>query len=318
MDLVKVSVKTSHEAVDAVSNILMEQGATGVQIDDRNDYEVLKREANWDQYELGDSRTDYNLNEAQVSAYFKDKIDVDNVVKKVKNKVGSLNQFGLDPGPNLVSVKSVKDEDWATSWEKYYHPERVTRFLTVVPSWEDYDIKNSDELMVRLDPGMAFGTGTHPTTKLAMQALEMTIRGDEIMLDVGTGSGVLSIAARELGAGTINAYDVDDVAVKSAEKNIALNPGMQEIQVKVNNLLDGINIKADVVVANILAEIIIPLIPQAEKCLNDGGIFITSGIIADKLDEVVATLKKHHFKINQVLTMKDWRSVIAEKVSEEN
>lgn len=200
--------------------------------------------------------------------------------------------------------------------EKYYHPVRITRYLTVVPSWEDYQPENTDEKVIRLDPGRAFGTGTHPTTRLALLALEKEIRGSESMIDVGTGSGVLSIAAKYLGAGEIDAYDIDDEAIKATKENVALNPIAKDINIGTNSLLDGISKKVDLIVANILAEIIIPLIPQAKECLNPGGKFITSGIINDKKDLIVNELTKHGFVIDEILNQKDWYSIIAHLPSE--
>ena len=180
-----------------------------------------------------------------------------------------------------------------------------------MPSWESYTPETTDEKVIKLDPGRAFGTGTHPTTKLALQALETVVRGGETMIDVGTGSGVLSIAAKYFGVAQIAAYDVDAEAVKAAEENLALN-GMQDaITVGANDLLAGIKTKVGLITANILAEIIVPLIPQAYECLKPGGIFITSGIIADKKDLIVSEIEAKGFVIDQILNIKDWYSIIA-------
>ena len=163
---------------------------------------------------------------------------------------------------------------------------------------------------------MAFGTGTHPTTRLMIEALEIVARGGESMIDVGTGSGVLSIAAKQLGIGQVAAYDIDEVAVRSAKKNIDLNPVAADVKVGVNSLLDGIHTQVDLIVANILAEIIVPLIPQAFENLKPGGRFLVSGIIKDKADLVERELKGHHFVIDQKLRMKDWYGMIAHKAVE--
>ena len=226
-------------------------------------------------------------------------------------QIKGLSQFGIDPGKAAVKLSDVNDDSWRDVWKKYYHPVRITRYLTIVPSWEDYQPENADEKVIRLDPGRAFGTGTHPTTRLALLALEKEIRGSESMIDVGTGSGVLSIAAKYLGAGEIDAYDIDDEAIKATKENVALNPIAKDINIGTNSLLDGISKKVDLIVANILAEIIVPLIPQAKECLNSGGKFITSGIINDKKDLIVNELTKHGFVIDEILNQKDWYSIIA-------
>ena len=160
---------------------------------------------------------------------------------------------------------------------------------------------------------MAFGTGTHPTTRLMLEALEKTIAGNEYVIDVGTGSGVLSIAAKHLGAGKVDAYDIDEVAVNSAKKNLALNPVANDVKVGVNSLLDGIHTQADLIVANILAEIIVPLIPQAYENLKPGGKFLVSGIIDDKAPLIRQKLQEQGFVIDDEQQMKDWHGMITHK-----
>ena len=164
---------------------------------------------------------------------------------------------------------------------------------------------------------MAFGTGTHPTTQLMLQALGTVVMGGESVIDVGTGSGVLAIAAKLLGAGDVVAYDVDEVAVESAKRNVALNPQAADIQLGVNSLLDGIKTQTDVIVANILAEIILPLIPQAFVNLRPGGKFLTSGIIKDKFATVRDAELEQGFVIDETLRMKDWYGIIAHKPTED-
>ncbi|EIW13678.1 ribosomal protein L11 methyltransferase [Lactiplantibacillus plantarum EGD-AQ4] len=309
MKWTEVTVSTSNEAVEAVSNILMEAGASGVKIDDALDYQNLKP----DRYgEIIDLDTIPHVTSgAQVSAYYPETVFVPEILPTIKQRVSQLSEFGLNPAPNEVSMAALSDEDWATAWKKYYHPVRVTRYLTIVPSWEDYQPEQSGELVLRLDPGRAFGTGTHPTTKLCLQALETVINGGEHLIDVGTGSGVLSIAAKAMGVGAVEAYDLDDVAVASAQTNLDLNPVAKDVKVAANDLLAGIDTQADIIVANILAEIIIPLVPQARQNLKRGGYFITSGIIDDKFQTVLTALTDAGFQIAQHTQMGDWHGIVA-------
>ncbi|MGX6392935.1 50S ribosomal protein L11 methyltransferase [Lactiplantibacillus pentosus] len=309
MKWTEVTVSTSNEAVEAVSNILMEAGASGVKIDDALDYQNLKP----DRYgEIIDLDTIPHVTSgAQVSAYYPETVFVPEILPTIKQRVSQLSDFGLNPAPNEVSMTALSDEDWATAWKKYYHPVRVTRYLTIVPSWEDYQPAQSGELVLRLDPGRAFGTGTHPTTKLCLQALETVINGGEHLIDVGTGSGVLSIAAKAMGVGAVEAYDLDDVAVASAQTNLDLNPVAKDVKVAANDLLAGIDTQADIIVANILAEIIIPLVPQARQNLKRGGYFITSGIIDDKFQTVLTALTDAGFQIAQYTQMGDWHGIVA-------
>lgn len=292
MDWTELVVETTNEAIDAVTNILMENEAGGVQIDDDD------------------------LNDVRIITYFPANVNVAEKVPELEMQIKGLSRFGIDSGKATVKLSDVNDDSWRDVWKKYYHPVRITRYLTIVPSWEDYQPENADEKVIRLDPGRAFGTGTHPTTRLALLALEKEIRGSESMIDVGTGSGVLSIAAKYLGAGEIDAYDIDDEAIKATKENVALNPIAKDINIGTNSLLDGISKKVNLIVANILAEIIVPLIPQAKECLNPGGKFITSGIINDKKDLIVNELTKHGFVIDEILNQKDWYSIIAHLPSE--
>ncbi|UDM31640.1 50S ribosomal protein L11 methyltransferase [Lentilactobacillus laojiaonis] len=322
MKWTQVSVLTTSESIEAVSNIFMELGAEGVAIEDSKDYEKLKPGKYGEHGEIVDPKDLIHITQgALVSSYFPDSpdsIDVESLVPKLEQRVIQLKEFGLNPGPAEVKTTAIKDEDWSTAWERYYHPVRITHFITIVPSWEDYKSSSQDEKVIRLNPGMAFGTGTHPTTRLSLQALETVIQGGENILDVGTGSGVLSISAKLMGANNIKAFDVDEVAVESAQNNLDLNPVAKDIEVSANDLLKGINENVDVVVANILAEIIIPLVPQAWDNLKEHGYFITSGIINDKIEEVKAKIEEQGFIISQISRMKDWYSIIAIKPGKED
>ncbi|MCC4501856.1 50S ribosomal protein L11 methyltransferase [Limosilactobacillus reuteri] len=317
MDWTAVKVITSSEAVEAVSYILTDMGAQGVQIEDAADFANLHEEKYGDHGEFIDpSSIPHRKNGAAVSGYFPQNVFVPELLPTIYQRVAKLRDYGLNPGENDVSAATVDNQQWATVWQKYYHPLRVTDQLTIVPQWEEYEPADPKEKLIFLDPGMAFGTGTHPTTRLMLEALEKTIAGNEYVIDVGTGSGVLSIAAKHLGAGKVDAYDIDEVAVNSAKKNFALNPIAKDVKVGVNSLLDGIHTQADLIVANILAEIIVPLIPQAYENLKPGGKFLVSGIIDDKAPLIRQKLQEQGFVIDDEQQMKDWHGMIAHKPTE--
>ena len=314
MDWTAVKVVTSSEAVEAVSYLLTNEGAVGVQIEDAKDFANLKPGRYGKYGEIIDPNDiPHRKSGAAVTGYFPQNVFVPELITTIQEKVNKLKDYQLDPGAAAVTSEAVNNKEWATVWQKYYHPLRVTNQLTIVPQWENYQPSSPSEKLIVLDPGMAFGTGTHPTTRLMLEALEIVVHGGESMIDVGTGSGVLSIAAKLLGAGQVEAYDIDDVAVRSAKKNINLNQSAKDIKVGVNSLLDGIHTQVDLVVANILAEIIVPLVPQAYENLKPGGQFLVSGIIKDKAELVETELKKHHFIVDQKLQMKDWYGMIAHK-----
>ena len=317
MDWTAIKVITSSEAVEAVSYILTDMGAQGVQIEDAADFENLNEGKYGDHGEFIDPASiPHRKSGAAVSGYFPQNVFVPELLPTIHQRVAKLREYGLNPGENDVSAATVDNQQWATVWQKYYHPLRVTDQLTIVPQWEEYEPADPKEKLIFLDPGMAFGTGTHPTTRLMLEALEKTIAGNEYVIDVGTGSGVLSIAAKHLGAGKVDAYDIDEVAVNSAKKNLALNPIAKDVKVGVNSLLDGIHTQADLIVANILAEIIVPLIPQAYENLKPGGKFLVSGIIDDKAPLIRQKLQEQGFVIDDEQQMKDWHGMIAHKPTE--
>lgn len=311
MEWTQVTVITESEAVEAVSYILDDSGATGVKIEDSKDFDHLEKMGFG---VIAEAESIPHLTSgAQVTAYFPQNVFVPEILPTIQQRVNQLREFGLNPGVGKVIAVPVDDEDWATAWEKYYQPVRITHDLTVVPEWIEYQPQQPNEKLIRLDPGMAFGTGTHPTTTLMLQALEMEVRGGESMIDVGTGSGVLSIVARLLGADEVQAYDLDQIAVDSALENIKLNPEAAPIKIGANSLLDGIHTQVDLIVANILAEIIVPLVPQAFENLKPGGKFLTSGIIADKFELIYQTLVENGFEVRETLRIKDWYGIIAIK-----
>lgn len=315
MKWTEVKVRTTSEAVEAVSNILIEAGASGVAIEDYLDVKNYQEDKLSEWLDLSDFE---NMEEgASVMAYFPETTFLPEIMPTIKQRINQLPEFGLEIGANEITISEVAESDWATAWKQYYHPVRVTRFLTIVPSWENYIPEFDDEKIIELDPGMAFGTGTHPTTRLSLQALETFLRGGETVLDVGTGSGVLSIASKHLGAKSVFAYDLDEVAVAAAKENIDLNPVAQDVHVSANDLLQNVNQAADVVVANILADIILRLIEDAWRVLHKGGLFIVSGIIEDKKGEVLEGMFSQGFELLQTFQEKDWVAMVFRKPVEE-
>lgn len=305
----ELTIEVKREAEEAASNILIELGSQGVAIDDSADY--LGQD---DQY--GELFPEVEQSErVKITGYYPDSVDIEAIASQANERLAELDGFGLETGDIELTRQELAEEDWADNWKKYFEPTRITHDLTIVPSWTDYEAGPSEKV-IKLDPGMAFGTGTHPTTKMSLFALEQVLRGGETVLDVGTGSGVLSIASSLLGAKDLYAYDLDDVAVRVAQENIALNAGTENIHVAAGDLLKGVDIEADVIVANILADILVNLTDDAYRLLKDEGYLIMSGIISEKWNLVRESAETAGFFLETHMIQGEWNACVFKKTKE--
>ena len=205
-----------------------------------------------------------------------------------------------------ISLEGMNEDDWAESWKQYYKPVPLGK-VTIVPAWEKYEAKDG-EVIIRMDPGMAFGTGTHETTRLVIRLMQDEPLADKKVLDVGTGSGILSICASKLGAKSCNAYDIDPMAVKVAREN-CIADGCDNITVGVSDLLRGVDLsggKYDFCVANIVADIIIRMLPDVRSYVKEGAPLILSGIIGERADEVREAVIKTGFTVEKEIKENDW------------
>lgn len=305
------AIQTTNEAVEPVSNILHEAGASGVVIEDP--LELVKERENvfGEIYHLNPD--DYPDEGVVIKAYLPVNSFLGDTIDAIKESINNLLLFDIDLGKNVVSISEVNEEEWATAWKKYYYPVKISERFTIVPTWEDYTPVSSDELIIELDPGMAFGTGTHPTTVMCIQALERTVTPGDLVVDVGTGSGVLSIAAALLDAKRIQSLDLDEVAVQSAKQNVEINNVQDKVSVSQGNLLDGVDEQADIVVANILAEVIMRFTDDVAKVVKPGGYFIASGIIQTKKQDVKDAIIASGFTVEETILMEDWVAIIAKR-----
>jgi len=307
----ELCIHTTNEAIEPISNILHESGASGVVIEDSAD--ILKERSDnfGEMYELDPAN--YPEEGVYLKAYLPMNSFLGEAVEQIKDAINQLLVYDINLGHNTITLSEVNEEEWATAWKKYYKPVKVSDQITITPTWEDYETQSNDELVIELDPGMAFGTGTHPTTILSLQAIEEYVKPNHVVIDVGTGSGVLSIASALLGAKEVFAYDLDNVAVKAANINAKLNQVDGLIKVKQNNLLNNVTVHPDIIVANLLAEIILRFEKDSFALLKPGGYFITSGIIKAKEEQVKEALINAGFKVVEVNQMKDWILIVAQK-----
>ena len=209
-----------------------------------------------------------------------------------------------------VETEGVEQEDWQNGWRKYYHPMDIGKRLAIVPSWQEYD---TDRVKLILDPGLAFGTGGHETTSLCLEALDERVRGGERVLDIGTGSGILAIAALKLGAGSAEGVDIDPVAVRTAGENAALNGVADKLTVLVGDLSDKASGRYDIITANIVANAIISLALAVPGLMAENATFIASGIIDSRKDEVIAGLEKAGLSVVEVKEKRGWECIVCKK-----
>lgn len=308
MKWIEVQIKTTTELEEIVCSIMYDLGVSGLAIEDPNDILAFQQsEENWDFIDPELINQDYEG--VIIKAYFPESDDITDKIELVRESIerNPLNETGKSLGQ--VTVSEVNDADWAENWKRYYKPIRIGDKIVIKPSWEAFEPKEGD-IVVELDPGMAFGTGTHETTILCIEALEKYVKKDAIVYDVGCGSGILSIVAAKLGAKKVIGIDIDDLSVKTSKENVKINGVEEIVEIVKGNLLDNVSGKADIIVSNIIAEIIVNMIPDLKDCLIHNGIFIASGIITEKLQLVKKALIDNGFNIVEEKVMNDWAVII--------
>ena len=305
---IEVRVITKSEALEPISGIFYGLDCKGVAIEDPQD--ILGREQGPLTWDFADINVlEHKGKVAVVKAYFAEEDNIEEILGYVNEKLVELKEMGIDLGEAKVEHEKMYEEDWANTWKQYYKPSKVGEKIVVKPIWEEYEEKEG-ELVVNLDPGMAFGTGTHETTRMCIQALEKYVKEESTVFDVGCGSGILAIAAAKLGAKLAVGVDLDPVAVESSIENVGYN-NLNNIEILHGNLVEVIDGKADIVVANILAEIICILTDDVKRVMKDGGVFITSGIIHDRVDMVCEKLEATGFEVIEKNRDGEWNCIVA-------
>ncbi len=239
---------------------------------------------------------------------------IEDTLSRIRDRVRAMPGYGLDLRSDDVIVKWIEDDDWATAWRKYFKPMRIGR-VVVKPSWEKFEPGPGD-VVVELDPGMAFGTGNHASTRLCLFALQDHVRGGETVLDMGTGSGILALAASRLGAASVIGMDNDPIAVDAARENVARVGLADVIRIELGDSPLAFDGCADVVVANIVPNIIIPMAAGLSAKAKTGGVVITSGIVCERADEVRASLEKAGLATQETRVDGDWVAIVSAKSSE--
>ena len=289
MKWAQLTVTISSEASEAVAYQLFELDALGVEIQDAHSP---------------------SSQSTILIAYFPMDDLVGERVRKVQRFIDLLPEWDLSAKHASITIKAVQDTDWAEEWRSAFPPQRISDRIIVAPTWVEV-MPQPSEVLMRLDPGMAFGTGQHPTTRLSIRLLEETIKGNEILADIGTGSGILSIAAAKLGASHIDAVDIDETALPVAANNIQLNGVESVIHLQTGNGLDACDGKYDVIIANILTKVLLPMIPDLPQFLNVGSVVILSGIMTQEAEQVVKVLKLHQLSPINIEQDEAWVGISA-------
>ena len=305
----EISVSTTTLAVEIISNIFIESGSKGVMIEDPSDFHLQGQDPlAWDYMEK--EVFDFGHEDVRVIGYFSSEEDINEKISEIEKRLDYVKSLDLDTGSLEIFKKEVKQENWENEWKKYFNVQKVSNSIVIKPSWEEYTAKEGEKI-IDIDPGMAFGTGTHETTRMCINAIEKYMNKGDSLIDIGCGSGILSIAAAHLGAEKVIAVDLDKLAVKVSKENVDLNGFSNTIDVRYGDLTDVIEEKADVIVANIIADIIAKLSENIADFMKEGAYFISSGIINDKKDFVISKLKENNFDIIEENNDGEWNCIVS-------
>ncbi len=317
MDWLELKIDTSHAGLDAVTELLEQQGVTGVMIDDEADFQSFleNNRQYWDY--VDEELLAQKKGVSRVTFYLERNENAPGTVAAVRIAMAALKKEHPEYAPMLLTMEDVADEDWENNWKQFYKPMEIGNRLLVVPEWEE--AHGGERVKLVLNPGLTFGTGSHATTRLCLQALDTHIHGGESVLDLGCGSGILSIAALRLGAARAFACDIDEKCVDVAYENAALNGiGKDRYTVRWGDVLSDEALRQemgggyDVVVANIVADVIMGLSGSVRPFLKAGGLFLCSGIIDDRAEEVLAKLKGDGWDVFEQRSSEGWFSYLCQ------
>ena len=313
MEWIELIVHTTTEGTDPVSGLLMDCGASGTMIEDRADIpDPNKPHGIWEI--IDPALLDSMPEDVLVHAWFEENSFLPSLLDSVRSRLSALSaaSSGVNYGSLLLDTRSVDDQTWTGVWKKYFKPFHASERLVVKPTWEPYT-PAPDDLIIEIDPGMAFGSGTHETTGMCLSILEDVIHGGEDVIDVGTGSGILAIGAALLGAGHVLAVDIDPDAVKVADENVLHNHVEHIVTVQQGNLLDRVSDVCDICVANIISDVIIGFAAPLINHIRPGGLFLCSGIVSLRSNEVAEALNNAGYEILRRETRGEWTAFLSRR-----
>lgn len=301
MKYIEMQIDTKIENRDKILGILYDENLFEVE----EIYRDLKDE-------LKQNERDWDFFEGENLSVEKDQL-IFRVYPENKNHGEKLKKLLEDENLGSCKILEKDDLDWKNAWKAYYKPLEIGKNLAIVPAWEEYENKENRKI-IKIEPGMAFGTGTHESTSLCLLMLEKYLRPKDTVFDIGCGSGILAIAAIKLGAKSALLVDIDEKCIRASEENAILNQVEDIVSIKKGNLLDTVRGKCDIIISNIIAEIIVDEIKDLKNHLEKGGIFITSGIIKEKKNLVIDSLKNSGFDILESQGKNGWLVIVAKYV----
>ena len=313
----KVSLETTTEAVDFISNLFDELGLEGIEIIDN--IPLTEEEKNAMYIDILPELPPDDGN-AIVNSYVTEKTNMKELREKIEEGLKEISMF-VSIGSGKITIEETDDKDWINNWKAFFKPFRVAEDIIIKPTWEVLEEQKENDIVIEIDPGTAFGTGSHETTKLCITGLRKYITNETNLLDIGCGSGILSIIGLKLGAKTATGTDIDPAALKATHENIEVNQiASNQFTVLAGNIITDAAMQRqvgmeqyDITVANILADIIIPLSAEIGQYIKKGGLFISSGIINTKKKEVQEAILSNGFEIIEINEMGDWVSFVAKK-----
>lgn len=307
MKWTEAKVYVNPEAIEAVSFMLYESSIHGIEVVDNTLSEQDMKDMMIDY--LGEKVVDPNA-ETYIKFYLSEQENIPERIEEIKVKLEELRQH-VDLGKGTIDTSITDEEDWANNWKKYYKPFRIDGNIVIKPTWEKYEKLVEDDIIIDIDPGMAFGSGTHETTSMCISLINKYINEEDKVIDVGCGSGILGITAAKLSAKEVVCIDLDKNAVKVAKENAQINDVENIVKTYHGDLLAITDLKANMIVANIIADVIVILAENVGKHLLENGVFISSGIILDRIDDVVDALTKNNMEVIEIRRMGEWAAIVA-------
>lgn len=320
MNWIEVTIYTTSEGIEAVCGNLYQLGITGLLIEDEKDFnDFLENNHQFWDY-VDDDLIKEKQKETCIKAYVSDNASGNELLLSIKQSMNNLKEYDKENifGSLNISLDNLSEEDWANNWKKYFHPMKIGNKIMIKPEWEELK-EDTNRIVFNINPGMTFGTGSHYTTQLCIEELENYVDASKNVLDLGCGSGILSVISLMLGAKHALAIDIDpncmNVAYENAKRN---NVNIDNYEVIAGNILEDEKIceyikkdKYDIILANIVADVIIEAVPLIKESINENGVFISSGIIEDRIDDVLDVLSLNGFKIIKINRRKDWASIVS-------